>query len=45
MAGTSTARRAVFVVDSTETVTHGWIADDWISPVPHEDIEAAVAAL
>jgi peroxiredoxin len=45
MAGTSTARRAVFVVDGAGTVTHRWVADDWVSPVPREDIEAAVAAL
>lgn len=37
MAGTSTALRAVFVVDGTGTVTHRWIADDWVSPVPREE--------
>jgi peroxiredoxin len=45
MAGTSTPMRAVFVVDETDTVTRRWVADDWISPVPREEIEAAVAEL
>jgi peroxiredoxin len=42
MAGTSTARRSVFVVDETGAVTRRWVADDWISPVPREEIEDAV---
>jgi peroxiredoxin len=45
MAGTSTPMRAVFVVDETDTVTRRWVADDWISPVPREEIEAVVADL
>lgn len=45
MAGTSTPRRAVFVVDETGTVTERWVGEDWISPVEREDIETAVAAL
>ncbi len=45
MAGTSTPWRAVFVVDESGTVSYRWVADDWISPVPREDVEAAVAEL
>lgn len=43
MAGVRTARRAVFVVDAEGLVHHCWFADDWITPVPSEEIEAAVA--
>lgn len=45
MGETKTARRAVFVLDGDRCVAHRWVADDWISPVPREDIEAAVAEL
>lgn len=45
MAGTKTANRAVFVLDSDSTIQFQWIADDWISPVPRSDIETAVAEL
>jgi peroxiredoxin len=45
MADTSTPRRAVFVIDETGTVTYRWIGDDWISPVPREEVETAVADL
>jgi len=45
MADTSTAWRAVFVVDADDRVAYRWVADDWISPVPREDVEAAVRAL
>jgi peroxiredoxin len=45
MANTSTARRAVFVLDNERTVTYAWIASDWISPVPREEVEAAVEEL
>jgi peroxiredoxin len=45
MAGVRTARRAVFVVDGEGTVRHRWVGDDWISPVPSEEIEAAVERL
>jgi peroxiredoxin len=44
MADTSTAWRAVFVVDG-ESIRYRWVADDWISPVPREEIEAVVADL
>lgn len=45
MAGVHTARRAVFVVDGDRVVRARWVGDDWISPVPREDIEEAVAGL
>lgn len=45
MAGVQTARRAVFVVDEGGTIRYRWVADDWISPVPSEEIEAAVTGL
>lgn len=45
MANTATPMRAVFVVDEHQQITYRWVADDWSSPVPREDIEAAVAAL
>lgn len=45
MAGTSTPRRAVFVVDENDVIRYRWIGDDWISPVPREEIEAAVGEL
>lgn len=45
MAGIHTARRAVFVLDGDCEVRHRWVADDWISPVPREEIEDAVADL
>lgn len=44
MADTSTPMRSVFVVDDG-TVAYRWVADDWISPVPREEVEAAVAEL
>lgn len=45
MAGTSTPMRAVFVIDGDRTVAYRWIADDWISPVPRKEVEAAVRRL
>lgn len=45
MAGVETARRAVFVLDADRTVTARWLADDWISPPPVDDIETAVGEL
>ena len=45
MGETKTARRAVFVLDGDRRVTHRWLGEDWISPVPREDVEAAVAEL
>lgn len=45
MANTAVPMRSVFVVDDDLTVQYRWIADDWISPVPREEIEAAVEEL
>ena len=45
MAGTETARRAVFVLDGDGVVKHGWDTEEWIYPVPTEEIEAAIAEL
>lgn len=45
MAGTETARRGVFVLDGDGVVRHAWETDEWIDPVPHGEIEAAVAEL
>ncbi|MDY7083280.1 MAG: redoxin domain-containing protein, partial [Halobacteria archaeon] len=45
MANVSTARRSVFVLDGDKKVTHKWVADDWISPVPADEIEEGVEKL
>ncbi len=45
MANTSTPMRAVFVIDDDRTIQYRWVADDWISPVPREEIEDAVRKL
>ena len=45
MVNTSTAWRSVFVLDGDRTVRYAWVAEDWISPVPREEIEDAVAEL
>jgi peroxiredoxin len=45
MGPTTTARRAVYVVDGDREVQYRWLGEDWISPVPREEIEDAVAAL
>ncbi|MXR52252.1 redoxin domain-containing protein [Halovenus sp. WSH3] len=45
MADTSTPMRSVFVIDDDGEITYDWVADDWISPVPREEIEEAVADL
>jgi len=45
MAGTETARRAIFVLDGDREITYRWVADDWISPVPRTDVEEAVRTL
>jgi peroxiredoxin len=45
MGGTRTARRAVFVLDGDRQVEYAWVAGDWISPVPREDVESAVGKL
>lgn len=45
MAGIETARRSIFVLDEDRIVLARWLADDWISPPPVDDIEAAVSEL
>lgn len=45
MGPTSTARRAVFVLDDAGVVQYRWLAADWISPVPREEVEEAAGAL
>jgi peroxiredoxin len=45
MEGVTTPRRATFVVDGEGTVRYRWLADDWISPAPREDVADAVADL
>jgi peroxiredoxin len=45
MAGLRTARRAIFVLDADGVVRHAWDTDEWIHPVPREEIEAAIADL
>ena len=45
MGSTRTARRAVFVLDAKRRIAGRWLADDWISPVPREEIEDVVPAL
>jgi peroxiredoxin len=45
MAAAHTARRAIFVLDDDREIAHGWVAEDWISPVPIEGIEPAIEAL
>jgi peroxiredoxin len=45
MAGTKTPRRAVFVIDGDGKVQYAWDTDEWIHPVPRDDVEAAVEKL
>ncbi len=45
MAGVRTARRAVVVIDRDGVVRHVWETDEWISPVPHGEIETVVSEL
>lgn len=45
MAGTRTARRAVVVLDGDLTVRYAWDTDEWIHPVPREEVEDAVDGL
>lgn len=45
MAGARTARRAVFVLDGDREVQYRWDTDEWIYPVPLDEIEAAVTDL
>ena len=43
MANVSTPWRSVFVLDPDCTVEFAYVADEWIAPLPHEEVEAAVA--
>lgn len=45
MAGTKTPRRAVFVLDSAREIRFAWDTDEWIHPVPRDDVEAAIEEL
>jgi peroxiredoxin len=45
MAGTKTARRGIFVLNADGVVRHAWDTDEWIHPVPREEIEDAVETL
>jgi peroxiredoxin len=45
MAGTRTPRRAVFVLDADGVVQHAWSTEEWIHPVPVEDLEETVESL
>ena len=45
MAGISSPWRAAVVVDPDLTVQYAHVADDWISPLPREEVEAAVDGL
>jgi Peroxiredoxin len=45
MANVSTPWRSVFVLDSDREVQFAYVADEWIAPLPHEDVEDAVADL
>ncbi|MFD1512627.1 redoxin domain-containing protein [Halomarina rubra] len=45
MAGVSTPMRSTFVVDADREVRYRWVADDWISPAPRDEVADAVAGL
>jgi peroxiredoxin len=45
MAGARTARRAVFVLDGDGEVRYAWDTDEWVHPLPRDDVEDAIAAL
>jgi peroxiredoxin len=45
MAGLTTARRAIAVIDTEGIVRHVWDTDEWIHPVPREEIEAEIEQL
>lgn len=45
MGGLETSRRAVFVCDESLTVREAWVGEDWISPVPRQDLEDAIESL
>ncbi|WP_339104873.1 redoxin domain-containing protein [Haloterrigena salinisoli] len=45
MADVATPWRSAFVVDADREVRYAFVADDWISPLPLEEIEDAIASL
>ena len=45
MGNIETSRRAVFVLDAESTVRFAWVADDWIAPVPTDEVESVVDTL
>ncbi|PCR91817.1 redoxin domain-containing protein [Natrinema ejinorense] len=45
MANVSAPWRSAFVLDADREVQYAFVADDWISPLPREEIENAVANL
>lgn len=45
MANTTTPWRSVFVLSPDREVEFAYVAEEWIGPLPHEDVEAAVAEL
>jgi peroxiredoxin len=45
MANVSTPWRSAFVLDADREVQYAFVADDWISPLPREEIENAIENL
>jgi alkyl hydroperoxide reductase subunit AhpC len=45
MAGTQTAMRAIFVIDSNGSVVHTWNTDEWIYPVPTRQLQQHIESL
>lgn len=45
MANTATSKRAIYVIDPTRAVQYQWIADDWTSPVPLDEVQNAISEL
>ena len=45
MDGVTTPMRATFVVGEGREVEYRWVADDWISPAPRDEVAEAVASL
>ncbi|MFC5969775.1 redoxin domain-containing protein [Halomarina salina] len=45
MDGVTTPMRATFVVGERREVVYRWVADDWISPAPRDEVADAVASL
>lgn len=45
MAGAKTARRGVFVLDDEGVVQYAYDTDEWIHPLPRDDVEDAIESL